>query len=159
MFVGGASIHSSRCGGLFLAARAAADSAAWRVDCRDDSRRAAAEEGRGAGAGPKSSSEEDEVGEGGAGGMVVVVGAGCDSSLSESGVDGRSERDAGGRAGPISWRFCGGGGVEEGDEGRERLVGGCGEVGVDEGGEGELERLRLDVRWGGSVEPMVAMVA
>lgn len=89
-----------------MAARAADDSEAWRADCRDDSRSAAAEAGGGAGAGPKSSSEES-----GSGGrmdgpvMVVVGGGGCGSSFSERGVVGRSVRDAGGRAGPIGWRF------------------------------------------------------
>lgn len=137
-------------------------SSAWRADCRDFSREAASEEGSGAGAGPKSS-ESDEEEEGGAGGGmggsvggVVVVGGWWGSSLSESGVVGMSERDAGGRAGPIGWRLWGG--EEEGDDGRERLVGGWGEVEVDEGGGGELERLRLDVKCGGSVGPMVAMV-
>lgn len=92
--VGGASIHSSRCGGLFWAAAAAADSEAWRRDCRDDSRRAAVEAGGGAGEGPKSSEEEESESGVGAGGWVE--GAEWVSSLSEREVVGRSVRDSGG---------------------------------------------------------------
>jgi len=67
--------------------------------------------------------------------------------VGDGGVEGRSERGAGGGAGPMMRRRLEV--VEEAEELREEGEG-------EEGGESSSERLRL-VRWGGRVGPTVGM--
>lgn len=126
-FEGGTSIHSSRWG--FLEASSAA-ACVTRSICSRSACLAAVEPAAGGREGPKSSSESEESG-----------------PVGEGGVEGRSERGAGGRAGPITRRR-----LEVEEEVEELRDWGEGPG----GGEGDEERLRF-VRWGGSVGPTVGI--